>query len=48
MIPNAKVEEALMNPGRRIWITFDIVDDLHIYMRNNKDMYRSNIFRNAM
>ena len=25
--------------------TFDIVDDLHIYMRNNKDMYRSNIFQ---
>ena len=26
--------------------TFDIVDDLHIYMRNNKDMYTNkNIFQ---
>lgn len=42
--PNAKVEEALMKPSVEFGPTFDIVDDLHIYMRNNKDMYRSQYF----
>jgi hypothetical protein len=42
--PNAKVEETLMKPSVEFGPTFDIVDDLHIYMRNNKDMYRSQYF----
>jgi hypothetical protein len=42
--PNAKVEEALMKPNEEFGPNYDIVDDLHIYMRNNPDVYRKNYF----
>ena len=41
---NKPVKETLMKPSVEFGPTFDIVDDLHIYMRNNKDMYRSQYF----
>jgi len=42
--PNAKVEENLMTPKPEFGPTFDIVDDLHIYMRNDPDAYRKQYF----
>ena len=42
--PNAKVEETVMTPTQEFGPTFDIVDDLHIYMRNNKDAYRGDYY----
>ena len=42
--PNATVEESMMTPDPEFGPTFDIVDDLHVYMRNNKDAYRSDYY----
>ena len=42
--PNAKVEENLMTPKPEFGPTFDIVDDLHIYMRNDPDAYRKSYY----
>lgn len=42
--PNAKVEEALMSPSKEFGPNYDIVDDLHIYMRNDPVMYRKSYF----
>ena len=44
MIPKCKSGGSTYEISVEFGPTFDIVDDLHIYMRNNKDMYRSQYF----
>ena len=42
--PNAKVQENMMKPTQDFGPNFNIVDDLHVYMRNNDHMYRKKYF----
>lgn len=42
--PNAKVQENMMKPTQDFGPNYNIVDDLHVYMRNNQDVYRKQYF----
>lgn len=42
--PNATVKESIMDTTQDFGPTFDIVDDLHVYMRNNPKIYREQYF----
>lgn len=42
--PNATVKENMMAPTQDFGPNYNIVDDLHVYMRNNDDIYRKQYF----